>query len=207
MNFYRIKGWSQFQHYKDRAPPWIKLHKTLITSRTWVNSDDASRSLAIACMLIAADTDNQIPADPAYIKRVAYLNCEPDFGKLVDVDFIELIDENGKPLSTASNVLAICTTEKRREETDSASAKRQRGLSQVPEDWNPKATTVENLSREFGLVPEDVTRYVAAFHDACKAKGYRYKDFDAAFRNCVRQDWPKLRVGKPKSSEPRFVAP
>lgn len=65
---------------------------------------------------------------------------------------------------------------------------------ELPTDWTPSANTVKNLSRELGLrVPEDVDRYVAAFHDACRAKGYRYKDFDAAFRNCVRQDWPKYR--------------
>lgn len=70
----------------------------------------------------------------------------------------------------------------------------QAGKRSLPEGWAPKPQTVENLSREFGLrVPEDVDRYVAAFHDACKAKGYQYADFDAAFRNCVRQDWPKLR--------------
>lgn len=77
-------------------------------------------------------------------------------------------------------------------------ARKKRGQSvavPLPEDWEPKPQTVENLSREFGLrVPEDVERYVAAFRDACAAKGYKYADFDAAFRNCVRQDWPKFRA-------------
>ena len=63
----------------------------------------------------------------------------------------------------------------------------------LPEGWGPSEPTIERLSREFGLVPEDVVRYVAAFRDICKAKGYRYKDFDAAFSNSVRQDWPKMR--------------
>lgn len=64
----------------------------------------------------------------------------------------------------------------------------------LPDDWFPAGAVVERLSREFGLrVPEDVNRYVAAFRDACRAKGYEYADFDAAFANCVRQDWPKLR--------------
>jgi hypothetical protein len=72
--------------------------------------------------------------------------------------------------------------------------KRRDKYTQLPEEWKPKDSTVDKLSREFGLrVPEDVNRYVAAFRDACQAKGYRYADFDAAFRNCVRQDWPKLR--------------
>jgi hypothetical protein len=65
----------------------------------------------------------------------------------------------------------------------------------LPDDWVPDSKTVQRLSREFGLrVPEDVERYVAGFRDACKANGYEYANFDAAFANCVRQDWPKLRA-------------
>jgi hypothetical protein len=64
----------------------------------------------------------------------------------------------------------------------------------IPENWCPKESTVLTLRREFGLrVPEDVERYLVAFRDICQAKGYQYADFDAAFRNCVRQDWPKLK--------------
>jgi NADH:ubiquinone oxidoreductase subunit E len=65
---------------------------------------------------------------------------------------------------------------------------------------------VEKLCREFGLVPEDVDRYVAAFHDICKAKAYRYADFDAAFSNSVRQDWPKYRVGKHQTPAVKYDA-
>lgn len=96
--------------------------------------------------------------------------------------------------------------EKRREEisTKTAPGARISSKSELPADWQPGPQTVEGLSREFGLVPEDVVRYVAAFHDACHAKGYRYKDFDAAFRNCVRQDWPHLRQNG--TTGPRRVA-
>ena len=26
----RIKNWAQFQHFKDRSPPWIKLHREFL---------------------------------------------------------------------------------------------------------------------------------------------------------------------------------
>jgi hypothetical protein len=77
-----------------------------------------------------------------------------------------------------------------------ATSREVRELRPLPDDWSPSSRTTEGLSREFGLVPEDVPRYVAAFRDVCRAKDYRYKDFDAAFANCVRQDWPKFRVGR-----------
>ena len=72
----------------------------------------------------------------------------------------------------------------------------------LPDDWFPSNSTITGLGREFRLrVPEDINRYVSAFRDACKAKGYQYADFEAAFRNCVRQDWPKFRGKDGKISD------
>ena len=69
------------------------------------------------------------------------------------------------------------------------------GKTAIPENWQVGETSIEYCKREFGLVPEAIERYRVAFVDACKAKDYRYKDFDSAFRNCVRQDWPQYRKG------------
>lgn len=102
--FLRIVNWDRFQHYKDRNPPWIKLHRDLLTSETWVSSDNDSRVLAIAIMMLAAATGNHIPASPRYIQRVAYLDREPDLAPLVGLNFIEIYevsDDASKPLAVA----------------------------------------------------------------------------------------------------------
>jgi len=104
--FIRIKGWEKYQHYKDRNPPWIKLHQELLTSLTWALADDASRVLAIALMMIAAKTGNKTPANPDYVKRVAYLHSLPDFTQLIQLEFIEIIDENGDLVVTGLSALA-----------------------------------------------------------------------------------------------------
>jgi hypothetical protein len=75
-----------------------------------------------------------------------------------------------------------------------ATSRAGRELHAYPQDWKPSEKTAENLVREFNLAPEDVDRYVDAFRDRCLARGYRYADFDAAFRNCVKDDWPKYRI-------------
>ncbi len=121
MLYLRIKEWERFQHYHDRSPPWIKLHRELLTSRTWVSLNDASRVLAIACMLLASATDNRIPADAGYLKRVAYLNSDADWSELVSTEFLELVDESSQVKAAASKVLANDTkrsSEERREETE-----------------------------------------------------------------------------------------
>ena len=85
---YRVKNWRQFQHYRDRNPPWIKLHFSILSSADWVLLDDASRVLAVTCMLIASRNEGVIPNNPAYLKRVAYLK-NVDFKPLISCGFLE----------------------------------------------------------------------------------------------------------------------
>jgi len=127
--FLRIRAWGRFQHYKDRDPPWIKLHRELLTSQTWVSLDDASRVLAIAFMLLAAGTDNKIPAEARYLKRVAYLNSEPDWRPLLEIGFIDLIDENGE---LASNVLASGTKRSSEAEERQSRAEERQSTTAAP---------------------------------------------------------------------------
>ncbi len=68
------------------------------------------------------------------------------------------------------------------------------GKRPLPEGWRPRPADVDRLAEQFHLSGSVIAgAYVESFRDACAAKGYEYSDFDAAFRNCVRQDWPKLR--------------
>ena len=42
----RPKNWHSFQHYKDRDPTWIKLHKKLLDDYEFQSLPLASRALA-----------------------------------------------------------------------------------------------------------------------------------------------------------------
>lgn len=148
----RVAKWETFQHYKDRAPPWIKLHRSLMTSETWVSASTEGRVLAVACMMLAADTGNEIPANSRYIRRVAYLDFEPDFVELVDLGFLEWIEkprENDDPPDDASAVLADARpeTEQSRAETelepdDSCASGDALEPEHIVEHWNEIAPTL-----------------------------------------------------------------
>lgn len=114
--FYKIPKWRDFQHYKDRSPPWIKLHFDLLTSETWLSLDDASRVLAVASMLIASRNEGRIPGSPTYMQRVAYLSGPANFAPLVECGFL-VVDEGfasddadsaSKLANNASKSLAGC---------------------------------------------------------------------------------------------------
>lgn len=104
--FLTIKNWKRFQHYKNRNPPWIKLHYEILTSPDWVMIDDASKLLAIVCMMLASRNEGRVPNDLDYIQRVAHLSKKPCFKQLIKCGFF--VD--------ASTVLADASTKTEAEE-------------------------------------------------------------------------------------------
>jgi hypothetical protein len=49
------KNWSDFQHYKDRSPAWIKLHRGLLDNFDFHRLPVASRALAPMLWLLASE--------------------------------------------------------------------------------------------------------------------------------------------------------
>lgn len=116
---YRIRNWRQFQHYRHRSPPWVKLHFELLSSADWVVLDDASRVLAVACMLLASRHDGLVPDDLQYLKRAAYLNNFPDIKPLIECGFLEEINIEQETMLASRKHLRTNTDpeeSKRREE-------------------------------------------------------------------------------------------
>lgn len=199
--FIRVKNWAEYQHYKDRSAPWIKLHREMLSSHFWVMGDDASKLLAICIMLLAQRTDNKIPLDLEYIKRFSHLDQTPDLAPLLDSQFIEIIDDSGC-LQTASEVLATCPSEENRGEENrvekpSASADQVRDIlpPEFVEAWDAYPKREGGDSRASALkawkarvkagVPESdmlagVQRY-AAFCVATKKVGTQYVKQAATF--------------------------
>lgn len=162
---YRIKNWHDYQHYKDRCPPWIKLHSSLLTSEVWVMGNDATRALMIASMMLASrnsDNDGSFNGDSEYIKRFAYLNSKPDFKPLIEYGFIELAQD-------ASTELAECNTEKSREETETEtetdkrqSREEKKAATFVLPDWIDKPTWELWIKTRKGkkMIPEQMEAQV-----------------------------------------------
>jgi len=133
---YRIKNWKEFQHYKTRNPPWIKLHFTTLSSEDWVMLDNDSRVLAIACMLIASRHEGCVPNNPEYIQRLAYLDKKPDFSNLLKIGF--LVDDTLKEKESS----------KEKEKTDKDTYKEETYTEQQAEDATCKQTLANACNDE-----------------------------------------------------------
>ena len=58
--FLQVPNWREFQHYKNRRPPWIKLHRTLLDNYDFHCLPLASRALAPCLWLIASDHEDGV---------------------------------------------------------------------------------------------------------------------------------------------------
>lgn len=52
------KNWNRFQHYRNRKPPWIKLHRDLLNDRAFMCLQLASKALAPLLWLLACESDD-----------------------------------------------------------------------------------------------------------------------------------------------------
>jgi hypothetical protein len=102
MIYFKVRNFEQFQHYKHRNPPWIRLYNQLLHDRRFFRLDDQTKYLAIGCFLLASQYDNKIPFDQEWIIKELSLSCIPNWQDIIDSEFIIPID------CDASAMLATC---------------------------------------------------------------------------------------------------
>ena len=181
----RVKNWREFQHYRDRNPPWIKLHFSLLSSPDWVMLDDSARVLAVACMLLASRSEGVIDGSPdglGYLQRVAYLKKPPDLTPLITCGFLE-------SASGCKQMLADARPEERQRREEVETEKKARAPAGNGQFTPTPETRAWAESHGYNITFD---AHVAYFRDYL-AQGRRYKDHEAAFRNCLRSDWGGLR--------------
>jgi hypothetical protein len=98
-----IRNWPQFQHYKNRRPPWIKLHDSLLDSVQWSELGGDSAKLLIELWLTAGrdSVDGKIELaskELAWRLRRSVKSIDGSLKELEQQGFISL----------ASNALAEC---------------------------------------------------------------------------------------------------
>jgi hypothetical protein len=187
------KNWNSFQHYKDRAPIWIKLHRSLLDDADFHCLPVDSRALAPMLWLLASEYEGgSITAEP---RKIAWrLRMSPDelskaLKPLIDGGFF--VDSD--PLAACKRD-AMPEKEKETEtetetETDIRSTSRPaRAPSRFDEFWkayprregpNPRKPAEQRFDAlvKTGLDPEFLigeVRKFAALDDTRKAIGTRF---------------------------------
>lgn len=196
-----ITNWAEFQHYKDRCPPWIKLHQEILTSRTWVCASADDRVLAVAIMLLASRHDNEIPLDLAYIQRAAYLPELPDLQYLQDVDFITVnngtLADASECLRNASTSPSLSSSKKKVSKSKSYKKRaKQIDAETLPEDWAEYCKT-----KRPDLDPDTVFE---DFRDYYLSHGKLMVDWKRTWQRWVRNERQQAKEPRTSAVRPRL---
>ena len=100
----RPRNWRAFQHYKQRRPPWIRLHRTLLDDFEFASLPVEAKALAPLLWLLASEeSDGMILADT---ERLAFRFRWPEgllegaVDKLIAHDFFEVLAGDAASAST-----------------------------------------------------------------------------------------------------------
>lgn len=100
-DFYMIRNYEIFQHYKHRNPPWIKVYNWLLDDPEFRPISDPAKLLYYTLLLYASRVQNRIPAQPKLIRDSCGVRTRPKY-------FRELIDTKYLVPYDASKALASC---------------------------------------------------------------------------------------------------
>jgi hypothetical protein len=206
------KNWAVFQHYKDRCPPWIKLHRDLLNDRVFMCLPLASKALAPLLWLLASESKDGI-FDGSLDELVFRLHITPK-------DY----EDGIKPLIhkgffvVASGVLAECYQDaipetEREGETERETKTEKRQISNrgsrlpvdfvLPEDWISFCQTERK-----DLVPAKVFEEFKDYWTALPAGKGTKADWTATWRNWVRrQSAPKQSFAQQAADIARSTVP
>lgn len=84
------KNWKSFQHYKDRAPAWIKLHRGLLDNIDYFRLTPLAGKVLPLIWLIASEKDGEIPAaaELAFRLRVSESDASSILSELTERGFL-----------------------------------------------------------------------------------------------------------------------
>lgn len=102
------RNWGEFQHYKDRSPPWIRLHKALLDNYDFQRLPVASRALAPMLWLVSSESKDLktgsiefAPEKIAFRLRMSESEFVEALKPLIDKGFFDVSGD-------ASGLLAMC---------------------------------------------------------------------------------------------------
>jgi hypothetical protein len=192
------KNWAHFQHYKDRCPPWIKLHRDLLNNRDFMRLPIASKALAPMLWLLASESkdgafDGSLD-ELVFRLHITEKEYKEGIKPLIDKGFF-LSDSE---LLAESKQGAIPERETERETETKREKKEQQRGSRLPVDFvYPKEWADFCLQTRPDLNLQNTFDEFKDYWTALPAGKGTKADWFATWRNWVRrQNAPKAFVNK-----------
>jgi hypothetical protein len=177
--FISIRNFEKYNPGSTRSYPWIKVYRTMLLDIDFLQLDVTSRYLYVCLLILASDHANKIPMSVSYLSHRCAMNVSETMLKpLYRLGFLQ---------ASRSTIARLEKRENREEEMESRELHVAAPIPKVrasifPDGFEPDERA-QSLATSYGLNPH---KELAAFRDHHTAKGSVFKDWQAAFRNWLR---------------------
>ena len=190
----RIKNWSQFQHFKDRDPIWVKLYRNLLDDIEWHQLEPFAAKMLVNLWLIASEDSGKLPEIRVLAFRLR--QQEKDVIKAISQLGHWLEQDDSELISSGYQVDAL---EKRREEREESAANKK--ATRLAEDWEPSDSLIAFMrANRPDLNPQHVVLRFTNYWHAKTGRDATKLDWDKTFQNWVLNE--KEGKAKPASLDP-----
>ena len=134
MTTIRVHNWDKWQTYrKDRGtPPWIKVHKVLLSNEKWALLSDSEKGQLISLWIISSDKNGELSSNPQILRKMAQLDEEPNINKFIELGFFVKVDEI--PCQPPDNQVVTTCQESDAPETETETETEGRVCSVIPRE-------------------------------------------------------------------------
>jgi hypothetical protein len=117
---FSVRNWEQFQHYKDRLPPWIKLHNQLLDDYEFEMLGDSAKGHLLCIWMLASRTNNKMPFDDKWVAKKIGASTKVNLNSLVSAGFLIVEQDASNMLQSSEqdDTVSVPLEEKRREENN-----------------------------------------------------------------------------------------
>jgi len=193
MEYLQVKNWGKWQSYRsDRGtPPWIKVHRNLMSSATWAGLKDHDKGHLVSIWLVAADRDGVVPSNPDLLRKVCMLDHVPDVNKFIDLGFLEPVKmQDGVMVASSWRQDDSPETETEEEaeaeeevERDKARPKKR---TRLPANWKPSEKLINYLQEKRPDLDADIT--FENFKDYYLSHGKLMMDWNLTCMRWIRNE-------------------
>jgi len=204
--FLSVKNFEKFQHFKKPNPPWIKLYRSILTDREFIQLPTTAKYIYLGLILLASEGCNKIFNDPSWIShRLAIKVSELDLKPLYQAGFLIASQSTVYRESIATqSTNCLSETENRDRERGEGEADapipsapppimngKPKGKRPISDEDKPTEKHF-SLGQQLGV---NVGPEWGKFKNYCLAHDKRYANFEAAFRNWI-VNAPNMNGGK-----------
>ena len=175
--YFKVRNFEKFQHYKDRNPSWIKLYSNLLNDMNFASMTDSQQINLVKIWLLASQNKNRLIFDSHTIGKQLGANSRISLQYFVDNEWLEIIGVTPK---NASKMVAPNKDKQYKQDTKEKhlkkpAVKKAKSPPKKPEPTNPDIKiAIDHFHDEYLLVykvkPEILGAHAKIFQNQLKKR-------------------------------------